>query len=142
MNVAVAVDVQGELVAPVVKDCQGRSIEDLAEAADALIARAREKKLSPEDYADGTFTISNLGMLGVDHFYAIITPPQSAVLSVSAMRRVPVVDGEQIRVGYRMDFGLACDHRVLDGAKAAEFLAAIRGLLESPEALLTNGDGA
>jgi len=136
VNVAVAVDVQGELVAPVVKDCQGRSIDDLARATDALVARAREKKLSPDDYADGTFTISNLGMFGVDHFYAIITPPQSTVLSVSAMRRVPVAEGEQIRVGYRMDFGLACDHRVLDGAKAAQFLGEIRRLLESPESLL------
>jgi pyruvate dehydrogenase E2 component (dihydrolipoamide acetyltransferase) len=141
VNVAVAVDVQGELVAPVVKDCQGRSVADLARETDALIARAREKKLSPEDYADGTFTLSNLGMLGVDHFYAIITPPQSTVLSVSAMRRVPVAEGDQIRVGYRMDFGLACDHRVLDGAKAAEFLAEIRRLLESPADLLKNGNG-
>jgi len=140
VNVAVAVDVQGELVAPVVRDCQGRGIEELAAEADALIAKAREKKLSPEDYADGTFTISNLGMLGVDHFYAIITPPQSSVLSVSAMRRVPVAEGDQIRVGYRMDFGLACDHRVLDGAKAAEFLGAIRTLLESPTELLANGE--
>jgi len=124
VNVAVAVDVQGELVAPVVKDCQGRNVRELAEEADALVARAREKKLQPEDYADGTFTISNLGMLGVDHFYAIITPPQSTVLSVSAMRRVAVVDGDQIRIGYRMDFGLGCDHRVLDGAKAAAGRAA------------------
>ena len=140
VNVAVAVDVQGELVAPVVKDCQGRDIQELAQEADALIARAREKKLTPEDYADGTFTISNLGMLGVDHFYAIITPPQSTVLSVSAMRRVPVAEGDQIRVGYRMDFGLGCDHRVLDGAKAAEFLAEIRRLLESPTELVKNGN--
>ena len=142
VNVAVAVDVQGELVAPVVKDCQGRSIEELAASADGLIERARERKLSPDDYANGTFTISNLGMLGVDHFYAIITPPQSTVLSVSAMRKLPVADGDDIRVGYRMDFGLACDHRVLDGAKAAEFLGEIRALLESPERLLENGNGA
>jgi len=135
------VDVQGELVAPVVKDCQGREVRELAAETDALIARAREKKLSPEDYANGTFTISNLGMLGVDHFFAIITPPQSAVLSVSAMRRVPVADGDTIRLGYRMDFGLGCDHRVLDGAKAAEFLAEIRRLLESPADLVKNGNG-
>ena len=141
VNVALAVDVQGELVAPVVKDCQGRGIGDLAEAADELIARAREKKLSPDDYADGTFTISNLGMLGVDHFYAIITPPQSTVLSVSAMRRVPVVDGDTLGLGYRMDFGLACDHRVLDGAKAATFLGEIRSLLEDPDALLAGNGG-
>jgi pyruvate dehydrogenase E2 component (dihydrolipoamide acetyltransferase) len=141
VNVAVAVDVQGELVAPVVKNCQGRDLDDLARATDSLIERARERKLRPEDYSDGTFSISNLGMLGVDHFYAIITPPQSTVLSVGAMRSVPVVDGDRLRPGLRMTFGLGVDHRVLDGARAAQFLAELRRLLEHPEELLRSGDG-
>jgi pyruvate dehydrogenase E2 component (dihydrolipoamide acetyltransferase) len=138
INIAVAVDVQDELVAPVVKDCQGRDLEDLAAATDALIRKARERKLAPEDYSDGTFTISNLGMLGVDHFYAIITPPQSMALSVGALRTLPVIDAvdERIRAGRRMDFGLACDHRVLDGARAARFLEELVRLLESPDELL------
>jgi pyruvate dehydrogenase E2 component (dihydrolipoamide acetyltransferase) len=138
INIAVAVDVQEELVAPVVKDCQGRDLEDLAAATDALIRKARERKLAPEDYSDGTFTISNLGMLGVEHFYAIITPPQSMALSVGSLRTVPVVDAKDatIRVGRRMDFGLACDHRVLDGARAARFLEELIRLLEHPEELL------
>jgi len=114
-------------------------------------ARYRAGEASPsrvlvvieEDYSDGTFTISNLGMLGVDQFYAIITPPQSTVLSVGALRHVPVVgpDGA-LRPGHRMDFGLGCDHRVLDGAKAARFLGEIRRILESPEELLRNGGDA
>jgi pyruvate dehydrogenase E2 component (dihydrolipoamide acetyltransferase) len=138
INIAVAVDVQDELVAPVVKDCQGRDLEDLAVVTDALIRKARERKLAPEDYSDGTFTVSNLGMLGVDHFYAIITPPQSMALSVGALRTVPVVDAvdQTIRAGRRMDFGLACDHRVLDGARAARFLEELVRLLESPDELL------
>ena len=138
INIAVAVDVQDELVAPVVKDCQGRDLEDLAAVTDALIRKARERKLAPEDYSDGTFTVSNLGMLGVDHFYAIITPPQSMALSVGALRTLPVVDAvdQTIRAGRRMDFGLACDHRVLDGARAARFLEELVRLLESPDELL------
>ncbi len=141
INIALAVDVQGELVAPVVKDCQGVEIEALAEAADVLIRKAREKKLQPGDYADGSFTISNLGMFGVDHFYAIITPPQSTVLSVGSMREMPVVRGGEVTVGLRMSFGLAVDHRVLDGAKAAQFLAELRRILEHPEELLGSAVG-
>jgi pyruvate dehydrogenase E2 component (dihydrolipoamide acetyltransferase) len=139
INIALAVDVQGELVAPVVKDCQGRDIDDLAAAADALIRKAREKKLAPADYSDGTFTISNLGMFGVDDFYAIITPPQSCVLSVGGMRRVPILDGDAVRPGTRIKLGLAVDHRVLDGVKAAQFLDGLRNLLEQPDELLASG---
>ncbi len=140
INIALAVDVQDELVAPVVKGCQGRDIEDLAESTDELIRKAREKKLAPADYSDGTFTVSNLGMMGVDHFYAIITPPQSTVLSVGRLRTVPVVDelGEVVP-GRRIDFGLGCDHRVIDGAKAARVLEELKRVLEHPEELLENG---
>jgi pyruvate dehydrogenase E2 component (dihydrolipoamide acetyltransferase) len=143
INIAVATAVQDELVAPVVRDCQGRDLEALAAATDALIAKARERKLAPEDYSDGTFTISNLGMFGVDHFHAIITPPQATVLSVGGVRAEPVVDAGEIRIGQRMTFGLACDHRVLDGAGAARFLAELKRILENPEELLRRStDGA
>jgi pyruvate dehydrogenase E2 component (dihydrolipoamide acetyltransferase) len=138
VNVGVAVAVGDELVAPVVKDCQGRSLADLAESTDSLIQRAREKKLSPDDYSDGTFTISNLGMFGVDFFYAIITPPQATVLSVGGMREVPVVDGGELTLGRRIMLGLGVDHRVLDGAKAAQFLAELKRVLEQPQELLAD----
>jgi pyruvate dehydrogenase E2 component (dihydrolipoamide acetyltransferase) len=142
INVAVATAVQDELVAPVVRDCQARSLESIAAATDVLIAKAREKKLAPEDYSDGTFTISNLGMFGIDHFYAIITPPQASVLSVSRVRSEPVVVDGEIRIGQRMTFGLACDHRVLDGARGAQFLAELKRIAEHPEELLgRGGDG-
>ena len=138
VNIAVAVDVQDELVAPVVKNCQGRDLEDLAQAMDTLIRKAREKKLQPDDYSDGTFTVSNLGMFGVENFYAIITPPQSTVLSVGAVRQVAFVESDEIRVGRRMTFGLAVDHRVLDGVRAAQFLAGLKRILEHPHELLAS----
>ncbi len=142
INVAVAVDVGDELVAPVVRDCHGLSLADLAVRTDALIQKARARKLAPEDYADGTFTVSNLGMLGVDRFYAIITPPQSMVLSVGAVRDVAAITRSgAIEAGRRIDMGLACDHRVLDGAKAARVLGAIRELLEDPERLVGDAGG-
>lgn len=136
IHIAVAVDVQDELVAPVLKNCQGRDLDDLVRELDALVRKARERKLAPDDYSDGTFTISNLGMFGVDRFYAILTPPQAMVLSVGALRSEPVVDGDRIRIGRRMSLGLGVDHRVLDGVKAAQFLAELERLLVAPEALL------
>jgi pyruvate dehydrogenase E2 component (dihydrolipoamide acetyltransferase) len=136
INIAVAVDVQDELVAPVVKNCQGQDLESLAASMDALIARARERKLSPDDYSDGTFTVSNLGMFGVDRFYAILTPPQSMVLSVGALRKEPIVDGDRLRPGLRVNFGLGVDHRVLDGVRAAQFLAEVKRRVEDPSSLL------
>jgi pyruvate dehydrogenase E2 component (dihydrolipoamide acetyltransferase) len=136
INIGIAVDVQDELVAPTVKDCQGKSVFQLAEAANGLIQRARMRKLQPDDYADGTFTISNLGMFGVDSFYAIITPPQSSILSVAAIQRRPVVDDGEVAVGTVTTLGLSVDHRVLDGVKAAQFMAEIKRLLESPQELV------
>jgi pyruvate dehydrogenase E2 component (dihydrolipoamide acetyltransferase) len=135
INIGIAVDVQDELVAPTVKDCQGKSVFELAEAANRLIQRARMRKLQPEDYSDGTFTISNLGMFGVDFFYAIITPPQSSVLSVATIQPRPVVRDGEIAVATMTTLGLSVDHRVLDGVKAAQFLGEIKRLLESPEEL-------
>lgn len=141
INIGVAVDVQDELVAPTVKSCQGKSVFRLAEETNALVQRARMRKLQPQDYADGTFTISNLGMFGVDRFYAIITPPQSCILSVSAMAQRPIVRDGQIGVGAMTTLGLSVDHRVLDGVKAARFLGELRRLLEHPDELVSDDDG-
>lgn len=138
VNIGVAVDVQDELVAPTVKNCQGKTVFQLAEETNGLIQRARMRKLQPQDYADGTFTISNLGMFGVDRFYAIITPPQSCILSVSAMAPRPVVVDGQLAIGSMTTLGLSVDHRVLDGVKAAKFLGELRRLLESPDELVSD----
>ena len=141
INIGLAVDVQDELVAPTVKDCQGKSVWQLAEEANSLIQRARMRKLQPADYADGTFTISNLGMFGVDRFYAIITPPQSSILAVSAIAERPLVRGGRIEIGSVTTLGLSVDHRVLDGVRAAQFLAEIKRLLETPRELVQDGHG-
>ena len=141
INVGLAVDVQDELVAPTVKDCQGRSVWELAEEANSLIQRARMRKLQPADYADGTFTISNLGMFGVDRFYAIITPPQSSILSVSQIAQRPIVREGKIEIGSLTTLGLSVDHRVVDGVRAAQFLAEIKRLLEGPRELVQDGHG-
>lgn len=141
INIGLAVDVQDELVAPTVKDCQGKTVWQLAEEANSLIQRARMRKLQPADYADGTFTISNLGMFGVDRFYAIITPPQSSILAVSAIAERPVVRGGRIEIGTMTTLGLSVDHRVLDGVRAAQFLAEIKRLLEAPRELVQDGHG-
>jgi pyruvate dehydrogenase E2 component (dihydrolipoamide acetyltransferase) len=136
INVGIAVDVQDELVAPTIKDCQGKSVFQLAQEANRLIQQARMRKLQPDDYANGTFTISNLGMFGVDLFYAIITPPQSSILSVAAIQPRPVVRDGEITIGTMTTLGLSVDHRVLDGVKAAQFLQEIRRLLENAEELV------
>jgi pyruvate dehydrogenase E2 component (dihydrolipoamide acetyltransferase) len=141
INIGLAVDVQDELVAPTVKDCQGKSVWQLAEEANSLIQRARMRKLQPADYADGTFTISNLGMFGVDRFYAIITPPQSSILAVSAIAERPVVRSGRMEIGSMTTLGLSVDHRVLDGVRAAQFLAEIKRLLEAPRELVQDGHG-
>ena len=141
INVGLAVDVQDELVAPTVKDCQGRSVWELAEEANSLIQRARMRKLQPADYADGTFTISNLGMFGVDRFYAIITPPQSSILSVSSIAQRAIVREGKIEIGSLTTLGLSVDHRVVDGVRAAQFLAEIKRLLEGPRELVQDGHG-
>jgi len=139
INVGLAVDVQDELVAPTVKDCQGRTVWELAEEANSLIQRARMRKLQPADYADGTFTISNLGMFGVDRFYAIITPPQSSILSVSSITPRPIVREGRIEIGSMTTLGLSVDHRVVDGVRAAQFLAEIKRLIEQPRELAQDG---
>ncbi|MCP4004105.1 MAG: 2-oxo acid dehydrogenase subunit E2 [bacterium] len=141
VNIGLAVDVQDELVAPTVKNCQGKNVFRLAEDANALIQRARMRKLQPSDYADGTFTISNLGMFGVDRFYAIITPPQSSILAVSTISQRPIVVDGEIAIGSMTTLGLSVDHRVVDGVKAAQFLGEIRKLLESPEELIRDASG-
>jgi pyruvate dehydrogenase E2 component (dihydrolipoamide acetyltransferase) len=140
INIAIAVEVQDELVAPTVKDCRGKSVFQLADEANRLIQRARMRRLLPADYADGGFTISNLGMFGVDRFYAIITPPQSSILSVSSMGPRPVARDGDLAIASVTTLGLSVDHRVLDGVRAAKFLGEVRRLLEEPEELM--GDGA
>jgi len=135
VNVGIAVAMPDGLITPVVRDADRKSILEIAREVRDLAARAREKKLKPEEFTGSTFTVSNLGMYDVTAFTAIINPPDSAILAVGAVRKVPVVDGDEIRPGHRMNVTLSSDHRVIDGAMAAQFLAEVRRLLESPISL-------
>jgi pyruvate dehydrogenase E2 component (dihydrolipoamide acetyltransferase) len=101
-----------------------------------LAGRARSRKLKPEEMADGTFSISNLGMFGIDEFAAVINPPEGAILAVGQVREVPVVESGAVVAGQRMAMTLSCDHRVVDGAIGASFLAELRRLIEHPMRVL------
>ncbi len=136
VHVGVAVAIPDGLITPVVRNADQKSVLAIATEVKDLAARARDKKLRPEEYMGSTFTISNLGMFDVEAFTAIINPPDSAILAVGAVRKVPVVAGDALAVGHRMKVTLSSDHRVVDGAIAAQFLAEVRRLLENPVSLL------
>ncbi len=136
-DVAVAVAIEGGLFTPVLKDAEMKSLSALSAEMKDLAARARERKLSPEEYQGGTFAISNLGMFGIDNFDAVINPPHGAILAVGAGVKKPVVgaDGE-LTVATVMSVTLSVDHRVIDGALGAELLAQITENLENPMVML------
>jgi pyruvate dehydrogenase E2 component (dihydrolipoamide acetyltransferase) len=132
VDVSVAVAVEGGLFTPVVRAAESKTLAQIAAEVKDLAARAKDRKLQPADYAGGTTTLSNLGIHGVESFAAIINPPQATILAVGAATRRPVVVGEEIRIGTRMDCTLSCDHRVVDGALGARLLSVFRDLIESP----------
>lgn len=135
LSVAIAID--DGLVTPVIKQAEKKTLAEISAAVKDLAAKAKNKKLSPDDFAGGTITVSNLGAFGIDQFSAIINPPQAAILSVGSIRKVPVVNEKgAIVAGQRMWIGLSGDHRVVDGAVAATFLAEMRKLLENPALML------
>ncbi len=136
VNICLAVAVKNGLLTPTIRDCGEKSIGEINEVAAELIDRARNMRLRPREGMGGTFTLSNLGMLGVEEFAAIINPPQSMILAVGSMREVPVVKDGQIVVGKRMKMTLSCDHKIVDGATGAVFLGDLKRALEAPESLL------
>ena len=137
INLAVAVAVEDGLVTPVLRDAAGKSLREISESVKDLAARARTKKLKPEEYQGGTFTLSNLGSYGIESFFAIVNPPQAAILSVGAIVKKPVVNAAgQIVAGQRIALGLSCDHRVVDGSLGSQFLGELRGLIENPALML------
>ena len=137
VNLSVAIAVEDGLVTPVIRDAQNLSLKEISAAVKDLATRARDKKLKPEEYAGGTITISNLGSYGIEQFCAIVNPPQAAILAVGAIVKKPVVNSrDEIEIGHRMSITLSGDHRVVDGAVAAEYMTALRKLLEAPALLL------
>jgi pyruvate dehydrogenase E2 component (dihydrolipoamide acetyltransferase) len=137
VDISVAVAVPDGLVTPVVRNADQKSVAAIAREVRDLAGRARARKLKPEEMADGTFSISNLGMFGIDQFAAVINPPEGAILAVGQVRDVPVVVDGAVVAGQRLALTLSCDHRVVDGAVGAAFLAELRRLLEHPLRVLT-----
>ncbi|HEY3877196.1 MAG TPA: 2-oxo acid dehydrogenase subunit E2, partial [Trebonia sp.] len=132
INVGVAVAAESGLIVPVIRDADTKTVTQLGAEAKKLVALAAERKLTPAQTSGGTFTISNLGMYGVEHFTAIINPPESAILAVGATIREPAVVGDTVEPRYRLRYTLSVDHRVIDGALAAKFLQTLTGLIEQP----------
>ncbi|MBX3202705.1 MAG: pyruvate dehydrogenase complex dihydrolipoamide acetyltransferase [Labilithrix sp.] len=137
VDVSVAVAIPDGLVTPVVRDADRKSVVAIAREVRDLASRARSKKLKPEEMSDGTFSISNLGMFGIDEFAAVINPPEGAILAVGQVRDEPVVKDGAVKPGKKLALTLSCDHRVVDGAVGAAFLAELRDLLERPMRILT-----
>lgn len=137
VNLAIAVAIEDGLVTPVIRAAQNKSLREISEAVKDLAHRARNKRMKPEEFQGGTFTVSNLGSYGIDNFSAIINPPQGFILSIGAIVKKAVIDDcDQIVAGQRMSIGMSCDHRVIDGALGAEYLKELRRLLENPSLLL------
>jgi len=135
-HVSFAVAIEDGLITPVIRDTHTKSVFQISAEAKPLGKRAKEKKLKPEEFTGGTFCVSNLGMMGVTNFSAIINPPNAAILAVGTTVTKPVVKNGLIVVGQTMGLTLSCDHRVVDGALGAQFLAALKDLLEKPALLL------
>jgi pyruvate dehydrogenase E2 component (dihydrolipoamide acetyltransferase) len=131
-NIGIAVAIPNGLVVPVIRSAERLTVPEIAAARADLVARTRENKLRNEDLEDGTFTISNLGMYGVDRFVAVLNPPQAAILAVGAIQERAVVAGGEIVARPLMELTLSCDHRSVDGATASAFLGDVKAFLEEP----------
>ena len=136
VNVAVAVAIDDGLMTPVINHADKKNLRQISAETRELAGLARDRKLQPEQMEGSTFTISNLGMFGIEEFTAIINPPNACILAVGAIRNVPVVKDGAVVPGHMMKVTLSSDHRIVDGAKAAEFLSTLRQLLENPLSML------
>jgi pyruvate dehydrogenase E2 component (dihydrolipoamide acetyltransferase) len=137
VDISVAVAIPDGLVTPVVRNADQKTVVAIAREVRDLASRARAKKLKPEEMSEGTFSISNLGMFGIDAFSAVINPPEGAILAIGQARNEAVVRDGEVVPGKKMSMTLSCDHRVVDGAVGASFLAELRSLLEQPMRILT-----
>src|SRR6266508_2945959 len=131
-HIGLAVATERGLLVPVLRECERKSLTQLASERGELVTRAREAKLTQDDLEGGTFTISNLGMYGVEQFTAVLNPPQAAILAVGAIEERPVVEAGELAVRPLMSMTLTCDHRAVDGAVASEFLGTVKALREEP----------
>jgi pyruvate dehydrogenase E2 component (dihydrolipoamide acetyltransferase) len=132
VNIGVAVAAPSGLIVPVIRDADTKTVTQIGTEAKTLVSLANERKLTPDQTSGGTFTVSNLGMFGVEDFTAIINPPEAAILAVGAAIREPAVVGDTIAARYKLRYTLSSDHRVIDGALAAQFLKTLTKLIETP----------
>ncbi len=136
VNIGVAVAVEDGLLVPVVRFADGKTLSQISGEVKDYAARARDKKLQPEDWEGSTFTISNLGMFGIEEFTAIINPPDACILAVGGTKQIPVIEGGKVVPGNVMKVTLSCDHRVVDGVAGSKFLQAFKNYMENPVILL------
>jgi pyruvate dehydrogenase E2 component (dihydrolipoamide acetyltransferase) len=136
VHISVAVAVEDGLITPVVRFADQKSLREIATEVKDLAGRARERRLQPQEYTGGTFSISNLGMFDIDQFTAVINPPEAGILAVGSIAPKPVAEGDRVAVRRRMRMTMSCDHRVIDGATGAAFLRTLKGMLENPLALV------
>ena len=137
VDLGIAVAIEDGLLTPVIRAAQNKSLREISELAKDLANRARNKRMKPEEFQGGSFTVSNLGGMGIDSFSAIINPPQGFILAVGKINKMPVIDNcDQVIIGHRMSIWMSCDHRVIDGALGAVYLKELRHLLENPALLL------
>jgi pyruvate dehydrogenase E2 component (dihydrolipoamide acetyltransferase) len=132
VHIGMAVAVEEGLITPVIFDANEKGLSEISAEARELAGRARERKLKPEEYTGSTFSISNLGMFGIDQFTAIINPPEAGILAIGAVEDKPVVEDGELTIRKRLRVTMSCDHRVIDGATGARFLQTLRRLIENP----------
>jgi pyruvate dehydrogenase E2 component (dihydrolipoamide acetyltransferase) len=136
IHVAMAVAIEDGLITPVLFDADRMTLWEISVKAKDLAKRARERKLTPEEYTGSTFSVSNLGMFGIDQFTAIINPPEAGILAIGGVEEKPIVSDGQLEVRQRMRVTMSCDHRVIDGATGAKFLQTVRRYIENPLSLI------
>ena len=137
VDLAFGVAIDDGLVTPVIRAAENKSLRQVSNEAKSLIKKAREKKLAPNEMSGSTFTVTNLGMFGISDFYGIINPNNAAILSIGATIKRPIVnDKDEIVIGQTMKIGLSGDHRVIDGAVGAQYLLALKEILETPSLML------
>lgn len=136
IDISMAVAIDGGLITPIIKNADQKTIQAISKEAKELAKKARDGKLQPEEFQGGSFSISNLGMFGIDNFAAIVNPPQSCILAVARAVEKPIVEHGQIKIGHMMNVTLSSDHRSVDGAVGAEFLKALRRHIENPILML------
>jgi pyruvate dehydrogenase E2 component (dihydrolipoamide acetyltransferase) len=132
VHVGMAVAVEEGLITPVIFDANEKGLSEISAEARELAGRARERRLKPEEYMGATFSISNLGMFGIDQFTAIINPPEAGILAIGAVEEKPIVEDGELVIRKRLRVTMSCDHRVIDGATGAKFLQTLRRLIENP----------